>query len=372
MIDGNYLLAPVIATYLLDDPEGKRRAADFLGNDVGTHDTRTSAGQALLRNLRRVAASAVKFAASPRYENLISLEPGRSAGQWRDSKDGIGGGRYPYDVNAVLVPAALSAAARLLQSGLLDPFLTAGDRALLGRSEGTAQIWRQRAPQMFNVTIDNTSARIAIEAYARQIGVPATDALSSLGKDPVSFHAISLNARGKPVPIVNSDETVELLFAAPAPATLDHDVQTVIRPFPLGLLTDAGMLVANPVFADGATQARFTNHAYHGTVVWAWQQAVMAAGLRRQLARSDLPAPTRAHLADAQARLWRVICAADAVRTSELWSWSYVDGHYRIEPFGAEGAHEDESNAAQLWSTVFLALPPPEVATGTAGERSCR
>ena len=64
--------------------------------------------------------------------------------------------------------------------------------------------------------------------------------------------------------------------------------------------------------------------------------------------------------------------AADAVRTSELWSWSYVDGHYRIEPFGAEGAHEDESNAAQLWSTVFLALPPPEVATGTAGERSCR
>ena len=124
-----------------------------------------------------------------------------------------------------------------------------------------------------------------------------------------------------------------------------------------------GLAAAAIVFSTPVAAATPAEHA---------QQAVMAAGLRRQLARSDLPAPTRAHLADAQARLWRVICAADAVRTSELWSWSYVDGHYRIEPFGAEGAHEDESNAAQLWSTVFLALPPPEVATGTAGERSCR
>ncbi|HVW70729.1 MAG TPA: hypothetical protein VHB68_17245 [Steroidobacteraceae bacterium] len=368
MIDGNYLLAPVIATYLLDDPEGKRRAADFLGNDVGTHDTKTSAGQALLRNLRRVAASAVKFAASPRYENLISLEPGRSAGQWRDSKDGIGGGRYPYDVNAVLVPAALSAAARLLQSGLLDPFLTAGDRALLGRSEGTAQIWRQRAPQMFNVTIDNTSARIAIEAYARQIGVPATDALSSLGKDPVSFHAISLNARGKPVPIVNSDETVELLFAAPAPATLDHDVQTVIRPFPLGLLTDAGMLVANPVFADGATQARFTNHAYHGTVVWSWQQALFASGLERQLRRSDLPQPVKQHLLRAQKMLWKAIRNTQSMQSSELWSWRFEEGRYRRAPFGASGTDADESNAAQLWSSVYLAVKEPSSATAATVE----
>ena len=25
----------------------------------------------------------------------------------------------------------------------------------------------------------------------------------------------------------------------------------------------------------------------------------------------------------------------------------------------AAGAHEDEANAAQLWSTVYLAIPPP-------------
>jgi len=146
---------------------------------------------------------------------------------------------------------------------------------------------------------------------------------------------------------------------------LDRNVASLMRPFPAGLMTDVGMLVADPAYADREVWRRFGNNAYHGTVVWAWQQAIMAAGLQRQLARADLSAPTRQHLEAAQSELWRAICAAGAVRTSELWSWSYADGHYRIEPFGAGSTDEDESNAAQLWSTVFLALPPP------AGQ-SCR
>jgi glycogen debranching enzyme len=348
MIDGNYLLAPVIATYLLDDPEGKHRAAGYL---------KVSAGQALIRNLRLVAASAAKFAAAPRYDNLISLKPGRKTGQWRDSEDGIGGGRYPYDVNAVLVPAALEATARMLDSGLLDSFLTPEDRKLLSHAAVDAETWRKRAPGLFNMTIDNASARAAVAAYARQIGVSATDALGSLGgRNSVNFHAISLDASGKPVPIVNSDETLELLFAIPTPAALDHDVETVIRPFPLGLMTDAGMVVANPVFADASVQARFTNHAYHGTVVWSWQQALFASGLERQLARTDLPQPVRQHLLAAQQTLWRAIRAAQSVQSSELWSWRFEGGHYRVVPFGSSGTDADESNAAQLWSSVYLAL----------------
>jgi hypothetical protein len=119
------------------------------------------------------------------------------------------------------------------------------------------------------------------------------------------------------------------------------------------------MLVANPVFAGPEVQARFTNAAYHGTVVWSWQQAVLAAGLNRQLARTDLPASLRKQLSTARTELWNVIDAANAVRTSELWSWSFSNGRYHIEPFGQRGTDEDESNAVQLWSTVFLALPRP-------------
>jgi hypothetical protein len=359
MIDGNYLLAPVLTTYLLDDPQGRKRATDYLRSDVAVSSGRISAGQALIRNLRLVAASAANFSAEPRYNNLISLQPGHRTGQWRDSEDGIGGGRYPYDVNAVLVPAALAATARLLERGLLEPFMDAGDRKLLSNTAAGAKIWRERAPGLFNTTIDNEHARTAVNSYASRIGVPAADALASLGGNSVSYHAISLDAAGKPVPIVNSDETLALLFATPQPATLDRDVENVIRPFPLGLLTDVGMVVANPVFAPDSLAARFTNHAYHGTVVWSWQQALFASGLERQLERTDLPETVRQHLLTAQQTLWRVIRATQSVRSSELWSWRFDVGRYHVAPFGSSGTDADESNAAQLWSSVYLAVRAP-------------
>jgi hypothetical protein len=360
MIDGNYLLAPILAAYLLENTDGKKRAGSFLGSDVGIRGgTGTSAGRALIRNLRLVARSAANFTADPRYSNLISLKPGHGTGQWRDSEDGIGGGRFPYDVNAVLVPAALEATARLLGSGLLDRFIAPEDRNPFGKTADAARTWRERAPPLFDTTIDNERARDAVDIYAHQIGVPATEALAALGAEPVTFHAISLDASGTPVSIVNSDETLALLFARPEPATLDRDVATVSRPFPLGLLTGAGMLVANPVFAAAALQARFTNHAYHGTVVWSWQQALFASGLERQLERTDLPETVRQHLLTAQQTLWRAIQATQAVRSSELWSWHFEAGRYRVVPFGASGADADESNAAQLWSSVYLAIKAP-------------
>jgi hypothetical protein len=117
------------------------------------------------------------------------------------------------------------------------------------------------------------------------------------------------------------------------------------------------MLVANPAFAGPDVQARFTNNAYHGTVVWSWQQALMVAGLDRQLAREDLPNELRERLAAARAQLWSAIDAVGELRSSELWSWSFAGGRYRAQPFGVRRADVDESNAAQLWSTVFLALP---------------
>ncbi|MBS0421372.1 MAG: hypothetical protein JSR66_26935 [Proteobacteria bacterium] len=360
MIDGNYLLAPVLARYLLDDPVGKSRAASFLRSDATLGGgAGISLGQALIRNLRLLVTNTARFSSEPRYHNLISLKPGHKTGQWRDSEDGIGDGRYPYDVNAVLVPAALDATSRLVSAGLLDPFMTPADRKSFDTAGAAAKVWRERAPGLFDTTMDAGHARSAIEAYASQIGVSATAALSSVGNNPVSFHAISLNAAGKPVPIIHSDETAALLFGTPDPAALDRAVQTVMRPFPLGLLTDAGMVVANPVFADDALKAKFTNHAYHGTVIWSWQQAQFASGLERQLARKDLPPAVTEHLLAAQQSLWQVIGAARSMQSSELWSWSFANGRYQVAAFGASGADADESNAAQLWSSVYLAVRPP-------------
>jgi hypothetical protein len=361
MIDGNYMLAPVVRAWLLDDPRGSARARSFLAAPDGRREPGTRAfGLDLIANLRLVLRSAVAFADDPRAVNLIALKPGRDSGQWRDSGEGLGRGRIPYDVNAVFMPAALAACAELYRSGLLDPYLGPQDRALFGRANAMAQAWYAKAPALFDVEIPNRQARAAIAAYGKDIGVSVAAAEAALGKSPARFHALSLNADATPVPILNSDEGFELLFGSPSAGALDRALTAIMRPFPAGLRTDAGLLVANPVFAAPAVQGRFAKNAYHGTVIWSWQQAVLAAGIARQLRRRDLPSATLHRLRSAQASLWAAIDAARQMRNSELWSWSYVDGHYRVAPFGADQADADESNAAQLWSTVYLAIARPK------------
>lgn len=360
MIDGNFMLAPVAAAWLLEDPRGMSRAAAFLASPGDRDRATTDAlGADLVTNLRLVLRSAAPFAQDPRAANLVALKPGIAVGQWRDSGEGLGGGRFAYDVNAVFVPAALTAASDLLASGLLDPYLGAPDRELLGRAGAFARIWKSRAPGLFEVAVPHGTAVGSIAAYGKQLGVPVAAARASIDRSAVRFHALSLAADGTPIPIVNSDEGFELLFGHPNVVALDEAIAAVMRPFPAGLLTDAGIVVANPVFAARETQTRFSNNDYHGTVIWSWQQALLAAGLDRQLKRDDLPLAARRQLRRAQDQLWRVIDAGKAVRNSELWSWRYREGRYQVAPFGASLADVDESNAAQLWSTVYLAIPEP-------------
>jgi len=361
MIDSDFLLAPVARAWLLDDPRGRTRAAAFLGET----DQGRRLGELMLRNIRLVAEKAEPFAKDPKPANLIALEPGMDAGEWRDSNDGLGGGRLPYDVNAILVPAALEAAERLNESGLLKPYLKADDAALLDRLRTIAAVWREKAPALFDQSIPADAARQAVSAYAKQAGVPADPALRAIA-GPVRFRALSLDAEGKAIPIENSDEGFALLFGHPSATELADTAALFTRPFPAGLRTGAGLLVANPAFASPALQAKFSLSAYHGTVIWSWQQALAAAGLARQLERSDLPSATREALAIAQSCLWDGIEATRAVQSSELWSWRYANGRYQVVAFGANGADVDESNAAQLWSTVYLALRRPTATPGTA------
>ncbi|MBA5845462.1 hypothetical protein, partial [Escherichia coli] len=65
---------------------------------------------------------------------------------------------------------------------------------------------------------------------------------------------------------------------------------------------------------------KFTSSAYHGTVVWSWQQAMWVAGLDRQLARQDLSAATRTLLTQARQTIWQVISNGRDMRTSEMWT----------------------------------------------------
>lgn len=356
MVDDDFMLAPLAARWLLDDSRGRDRARAFLMAKGATGERR---GDALVRNLAWVVQRTASFAAQPRADNLVGIKSGRMTGDWRDSEQGLGRGRFAYDINAALVPAALDATARLVQSGLLNDFLDADSRRSLERARSQAGVWTARAPGMFAVDVPAPRARAAITDYAKEAGVDDGAAIRALGESALAFHALSLDQAGRAVPILNSDEGFRLLLTQPAPDELARCIDAIMRPFPAGLITGAGMLVANPLFATPDLRQEFSRFAYHGTVVWSWQQALMAAGLDRQLRRDDLPPALHTRLLRARATTWAAIDASRALRTSELWSWSYAGGQYRIEPFGRPGADVDESNAAQLWSTVYLGLARP-------------
>jgi hypothetical protein len=145
-------------------------------------------------NLLHVAATAQPFAQQPSVANLIHLRDGEIVGNWRDSTDGLGGGVYPYDVNAVLVPAALRAANAFLARGLLDPYLDAGQRAALANTAAEAAVWEQQAPPLFQVSVPaaQAAADVRLCAERRRAGGAAPGA-------PLTFYALSLDQQGTPI-----------------------------------------------------------------------------------------------------------------------------------------------------------------------------
>jgi hypothetical protein len=351
MVDGDFLLAPVLASYLLDTPQGQARARAFLARK--TTGGETYAAQ-VRKNLDLVLQQAAPFALEPRVDKLIALRDGVPVGNWRDSNNGLGGGRYAFDINVALVPAALKAAERLYRSGMLgDDTGSAATSAALAARYGDA--WKD-TERFFAVTVPLDEARKDVAAYAAAEGLDGSAAVAAID-GPVHYDGVALDADGKPVPVMHSDSGFVLLFANPSPGYLDAVAAQVVRPFPAGLRTSVGLVVANPAYAPDAVKRLFTRKDYHGTVVWSWQQAMLASGLKRQLARSDLPAGTRAALTEAQRVLWQGILAMRERSSGELWGWQPKDGKAVLTMW--DSAEGDEACAAQLWSTVYLAIKPP-------------
>ena len=347
MVDDNLMLAPVFSNYI--ESFGADRAVVFLAGRTSTGESLKSR---LVSNLRLVVRQAAAFADDPDRANLISIKDGLNDGNWRDSEEGLVGGRYPYDVNAVLMPAALRGAANIVDSGLLSGEAdTLPDRFEFLRM---ATVWEANAAKYFKVTVAAVEAKVRLREYAKENKYPLPD----MPDGDVSFFAVALDADLEPIPVMHSDVGLDMLFLNRPAAQLAQIVTTLAEPFPAGLSTPVGVLAANPVFADAEAQALVTRNHYHGTVVWSWQQAMMIAGLDAQLRRHDLPVALRGELQAARMAIWKRITASKEIINSELWSFVVSGGEYRIAPFGQSEDHLTESNAAQLWSTVFLALRP--------------
>ena len=382
MVDDDFLLAPVLVDYIAkaeaEAATPQAAAAVIDGFLARTRRDGTSFRAAVDANLELVVGRARPYANDPaapahKKTKLISLKHDVAVGQWRDSEMGIAFGRYPFDVNVGLAPGALQAAAVLYTRWAATARAREAQRVL--------EAW-QGVDELFRIEAPLATIKANVASYARSIGV--TDTSSQLqatdASGHYSYHAISLDGAGTALPVMHTDHGFVMEFARPSDAYLLLVANTITHDFPAGLMSPVGVMVANPGLApetfavtdpknlrdpsddvaDVKLRQLFTPSHYHGTVVWSWQQALLASGLRRQLGRTDLGEATRSALQRAECKLWDTIDAAQKVRAGELWSWAAgPDGQVEYRAFGDNRSDVDESNAAQLWSTVYLVVERP-------------
>jgi hypothetical protein len=377
MVDDDFLLAPVVVEFIekltAEDPDGAEAAiAAFLAQ---TRADGATFQEAIEANLNLVLERARPFADDPsppagKKELLVALKENVPVGQWRDSDQGIAYGRVAFDVNAALVPGALEAAVALYQ--------------LFGRDENLAEAQRilaewQGIEELFRIEIALAAARDNVADYAAAVEVTDTsDQLEADQGSMYSYYGIALDGAGDPLPVMHTDHGFVMEFARPSAGYLARVAATISNDFPAGLMSPVGVMVANPALAapdttvtnpgdpadpkddtEVALRDIFDSSQYHGTVVWSWQQAMLASGIRRQIERKDLDVETIAALEEAECVLWSTIDAAEEVRAGELWSWEPARGQPEYRAFGFNRNDVDESNAVQLWSTVYLVVKPP-------------
>jgi hypothetical protein len=164
--------------------------------------------------------------------------------------------------------------------------------------------------------------------------------------DSLTFLVLSLDAEGRPIPIVNTDPATELFLdeALSTEAAL-RDVVPMLRPYPVGLFVeDLGPVVANDAYASREVWERFRKDHYHGPrVVWGREVNLLLLGLADQL--KDEPSP---RLEDALRRTLAAV-SASGLEHNELWSYEIRDGKLRPVRYGT-------TSDIQLWNTTDLAV----------------
>jgi hypothetical protein len=349
MVDDDFQLPVVAARYLADPrvPADRKRAFLREGHRL----------ERLMANLALVARRTAPYARAPVATNLVSFPRAPDghwiSASWRDSRVGYGGGRFALDVNAIWAPHALAGVATILDAlkGLgLPPAIHPGPLAVLARDrvalERAVTAWKA-AERHFRVSLgpDEVMKRVA----ARLAWLPAAEreywdgVLRREGsvRDTLRFLALSLDAAGRPIPIVNTDPAMALLLDSLGGDRTLELVGPILLPYPVGLFVDdLGPVTANDAYAGRDVWDAFRRDAYHSpTVVWGRDVNVLLAGLARQ----------RGSGVDSAVR--RISDAVDrsGLRHAELWSYTIENGRLVPSRYGT-------SSDVQLWSLTDLAV----------------
>ncbi|KAH8553472.1 hypothetical protein BGW37DRAFT_555536 [Umbelopsis sp. PMI_123] len=373
MIDTNFELLPALAHYFLDLPSGNGRAPSFLAKKAVLANG-TTYQQLLQKNVELVMTQSAAFAHEPTAKNLIHLKDGVPVGNWRDSNPGIGYGRIPFDVNTALVPGCLRAIQRLAKAHILHP-------SLANAAAKYATVWESKTLPLFQVPLNASYAQSALSEYTSYANL-SSSIYSNNGSatPPTEIYALSLMEDGSPVETMNSDLSFNLMYSDSVPEDLMEYTVAALRPFPEGLVTNVGLLIANPAYDSNRTNWDvFTRAAYHGTCVWGFQQSMVIAGLARQLslcsdtsslASNQSPSwcsnsTLITNLKTAQCNLWNVVLSNPDVEFAETWTWTFDNSTQSFVVTSPAELTPDstEADAIQLWSFTLLAQDKPAYCT---------
>ncbi len=378
MVDTDYFLPVLMQRYFLGSPTGMSRSRKLLARKAGDFNPSNKGltyGDLARMNAEKVMDIAAPFTASggQTKKNLIHLMEDTVVGQWRDSTYGSGGGRIPYDVNTALVPAALRAIAAISR---FDSSIYAGHDDWAELADKYAQVWEDETLPLFQVKVPAEEARNRLESFISTSEYYNGPSHADEIDNDVTFHGLALEGNND-IPLVdvmNTDDCFRLFLLNTTndeqlTSFLNQSALNILRPFPAGLMTSVGVVVANPALGkEDILRTNFTNSAYHGTVIWSWQLAMIARGLETQLARcSDDKAPAfcsdikvYGNVKLAYTTLWDNLERNKELLSQEVWSWRYKGG-FQFTPLGSLPPPPGvgggtESNIRQLWSLAFLAV----------------
>ena len=179
---------------------------------------------------------------------------------------GIGGGRIPYDVNAALVPAALRSIAALSAAGFFPEHPDWNETA-----SAYAQVWEDSTLEFFAVTVPVDEARSLVESYTEATGFGFPSHADNITSDVV-YHGLALDGNNDQplVKVMNTDDCFRTFLLNTTNQTqltafLEQTATNILQPYPVGLSTPVGAIVANPAYGgDPVYAANFSNNAYHG------------------------------------------------------------------------------------------------------------
>ncbi|MGH7624802.1 MAG: hypothetical protein ACREOJ_05700 [Gemmatimonadaceae bacterium] len=389
MMDDEFQLPVLEARYLADStvPGPQKRAFLFDSTNAGTSHLAL-----VLREMALVASETQPYARNPVATSLIGFVKRDSthwqSASWRDSNAGYANGRFAMDINAIWAPCALRSIAGILASlhalGLsndaLDSIAPGIAHSALGdwmrdstSLEAATATW-QGARRWFTVTLDPSTTRRDIRAklawlpsaerqYWERIMNQAHEV-----RDSVVFLALSLDAKGQPIQVVNTDPATDLFLTdhtrrirtgAEQPGEVLQEVQPFMRVYPVGLFVSGlGPVVANDAYASRSVWDAFRDDAYHSPrVVWGREVNLFLLGVTDQIASAydtsgSLADPALASyvqaLREALERM-RTAVTASHLEHNELWSYQIRNGRLLPMRYGT-------SSDVQLWSTTDLAV----------------